>query len=527
MDSIGSAGLEIVDVHLSGSLADEVDEVLAGEVLAGEVLAGEVLAGEVLAGEVLAGEVLALAGEVLAGEVLAGEVLAGEVLAGEVLALAGEVLADEGSLSLQSRRVVQRSGKHQVLAAAGAPSRYASAGAGASSPKPTLFYPSRLGREGLPTRLLLHEFPSLAASTAQNRIVDQCYCDCWTTNPGCIYPQPRHCPQSVWVRAAGKMSSFAGDGDSLGQEGRGKTLNIGKSFIKRIAYRIRGGAATPETNAAPEEPPNDFVLEVERDRAAPSEPKAIPTSVRYVESNVSEILPQPGSNANLIIPIKYVRGEDRHERTRRLLAKYGLSVEAQDWMPAISNYPATVLRVEKQIRMRVRFTCHLCEHIFGANRNCKTCNHKRCEACPRHPSKRRLESKSREETDRENLTRTNLAKENLTITTDVVSTRKREHEEMESLTRSRSRGKMQASEDAPIPVMQSLQHSCHKCNITFEQRGRLERTHSGLNACIDHRGKGYGGYVIIAETLLQRDQKCVANVFTNGVRPVEGFPRKD
>ncbi|TID25860.1 Zinc finger RING FYVE PHD-type [Venturia nashicola] len=222
------------------------------------------------------------------------------------------------------------------------------------------------------------------------------------------------------------MSSFAGDGDSLGQEGRGKTLNIGKSFIKRIAYRIRGGAATPETNAAPEEPSNDFVLDVERDRAAPSEPKAIPTSVRYVESNVSEILPQPGSNANLIIPIKYVRGADRHERTRRLLAKYGLSVEAQDWMPAISNYPATVLRVEKQIRMRVRFTCHLCEHIFGANRNCKTCNHKRC-----------------------------------------------------------------------------------------------------LNACIDHRGKGYGGYVIIAETLLQRDQKCVANVFTNGVRPVEGFPRKD
>lgn len=49
----------------------------------------------------------------------------------------------------------------------------------------------------------------------------------------------------------------------------------------------------------------------------------------------------------------------------------------------------------------------------------------------------------------------------------------------------------------------------------------MERTNLGLNVCIDHRDKEYGGYVTIARAHLQRDQKCVANVFTRGVRPVE------
>lgn len=163
------------------------------------------------------------------------------------------------------------------------------------------------------------------------------------------------------------------------------------------------------------------------------------------------------------ISVTYPRGVDRHERTRRLLAKYGLSLEAQDWSPADSNSPNTVLRVEKQIRMRVRYTCHLCEHLFGAERYCKTCNHKRCGECPRHPSSR---NKRREEIDKENLA---------VINTDVVTLRKREHEEVELVTRSRSKGKSQVATDGPIlvPAVQLLQYSCHKCNIAFEQRGRL------------------------------------------------------
>lgn len=137
-------------------------------------------------------------------------------------------------------------------------------------------------------------------------------------------------------------------------------------------------------------------------------------------------------------------------------------------MPADSNSPATVLRVEKQIRMRIRYTCHLCERLFGADRSCKTCNHKRCQQCPRHPPKWRGESKNREEADKENSTKDKLA-----IDTDVVILRKREHEEVENITRSRSRGKKQASEDTAIPVTQLLQHCCHKCNTAFEQRSRL------------------------------------------------------
>lgn len=278
------------------------------------------------------------------------------------------------------------------------------------------------------------------------------------------------------------MSSSTGVGDSQGQEGHEKKFNAGKAFIKRLAYRIRGGGATPETNASQvpgghEDLSNGRILDEEEEGAPPNEPETEPNPPQEIERSVSIAplinaarysyfhsgIPQFPSQLDPRtdpIPVTYLRGADRHERTQRLLAKYGLSVEAQDWMPANSNSPTTVLRVEKQVRMRVRYTCHMCEHLFGVDRNCKTCNHKRCEKCPRHPSKRGMR---REETD----------KENLEINTDVVTSRKREHEDVECVTRSRSRGKHQAPSDGPTPVIQLLHYSCHKCKSAFEQRGRL------------------------------------------------------
>ncbi|KAE9980567.1 hypothetical protein EG327_006513 [Venturia inaequalis] len=262
------------------------------------------------------------------------------------------------------------------------------------------------------------------------------------------------------------MSSSARDADGQGHDGRERRLHAGKAFIKRIAYRMRGGSATTDMSASPlasahADPTTDPVLDVEEDRAPPSDPEAIATPTHDIDSDVPQIPSQIDPNPKTI-SVTYSRGAERHERTRRLLAKYGLSVEAQEWMPATSNPPMTVLRVEKQIRMRIRYTCHLCERLFGADRNCKTCNHKRCEECSQHPPKR---SKNREETNKEI-----SAKSNLAINTDVVTLRKREHEDVEAITRSCSRGKRQASEDAPIPVLQLLQHRCHKCDIAFEQR---------------------------------------------------------
>jgi hypothetical protein len=45
-------------------------------------------------------------------------------------------------------------------------------------------------------------------------------------------------------------------------------------------------------------------------------------------------------------------------------------------------------RVHKNIRMRVRYTCHNCSTTFGRDRVCVGCQHRRCTRCSRYPPKR-------------------------------------------------------------------------------------------------------------------------------------------
>ena len=45
-------------------------------------------------------------------------------------------------------------------------------------------------------------------------------------------------------------------------------------------------------------------------------------------------------------------------------------------------------RVQKSIRMRVKYTCHNCRTVYGHDRICISCQHRRCPACVRHPPKK-------------------------------------------------------------------------------------------------------------------------------------------
>ena len=45
-------------------------------------------------------------------------------------------------------------------------------------------------------------------------------------------------------------------------------------------------------------------------------------------------------------------------------------------------------RVHKRTRMRVRYTCHLCATVYGHDRVCVFCEHRRCSQCTRYPAKR-------------------------------------------------------------------------------------------------------------------------------------------
>jgi hypothetical protein len=80
----------------------------------------------------------------------------------------------------------------------------------------------------------------------------------------------------------------------------------------------------------------------------------------------------------------------QQERARALFAKYGLTLEPEEWM---SPRNLEVKRVEKPIRMRVRRTCHRCQTTFGSDKVCASCQHVRCKKCPRHPPPRTKEEK--------------------------------------------------------------------------------------------------------------------------------------
>jgi hypothetical protein len=133
---------------------------------------------------------------------------------------------------------------------------------------------------------------------------------------------------------------------------------------------------------------------------------------------------------------------DRHamqqERARALFAKYGLTLDSHDWITGPGPVP-TVQRVEKSIRMRVHRSCHHCGTIYGAEKVCLHCEHKRCSKCPRYPRKK-----------------TTVAKEKGTGT-DEKPKKKR------VLTFTTSAG----NEPADQPSKQAVRRSCHKCQTVF------------------------------------------------------------
>ncbi|OQD76378.1 hypothetical protein PENDEC_c004G06416 [Penicillium decumbens] len=72
----------------------------------------------------------------------------------------------------------------------------------------------------------------------------------------------------------------------------------------------------------------------------------------------------------------------QREKARSLFAKYGLTLEPDEWK---SPTDLQFARVTKPIRMRVRRACHRCDTTFGPDKVCVNCQHPRCKKCPRFP----------------------------------------------------------------------------------------------------------------------------------------------
>ncbi|KAL1656017.1 hypothetical protein SLS61_001581 [Didymella pomorum] len=125
------------------------------------------------------------------------------------------------------------------------------------------------------------------------------------------------------------------------------------------------------------------------------------------------------------------------ERARQLFAKYGLTFESDDLFRTGASAPL-VPRVEKAIRMRVHRSCHKCGTLYGHDKNCVQCDHKRCKQCPRYPKKKTAGEKKEKEASEQP-----KKKKVLTLTT------------------------RNGNELTYQPATQRVRRTCHKCEALF------------------------------------------------------------
>ncbi|EXJ74732.1 uncharacterized protein A1O5_01427 [Cladophialophora psammophila CBS 110553] len=75
----------------------------------------------------------------------------------------------------------------------------------------------------------------------------------------------------------------------------------------------------------------------------------------------------------------------RFSKAQAIFARHNLELDETEWEP---KYKVPHERVYKNIRMRVRYTCHNCSTTFGRDRVCIGCQHRRCTRCSRYPPKK-------------------------------------------------------------------------------------------------------------------------------------------
>ncbi|KAH8705475.1 hypothetical protein BGW36DRAFT_13929 [Talaromyces proteolyticus] len=154
----------------------------------------------------------------------------------------------------------------------------------------------------------------------------------------------------------------------------------------------------------------------------------------------------------------------QQERARALFAKYGLTLEPEEWM---SPRNLEVQRVEKSIRMRVRRTCHRCQTTYGPDKVCANCQHVRCKKCPRYPpalSKEEKEARALAKTQAKSAapvataaTATGIA----TGPTPAAAQKKQKHPPLTIPSRTGGQDLVYKQ------IRQRVRRTCHRCQTLF------------------------------------------------------------
>ncbi|KAL5113411.1 hypothetical protein ACEQ8H_008708 [Pleosporales sp. CAS-2024a] len=177
------------------------------------------------------------------------------------------------------------------------------------------------------------------------------------------------------------MSTRAAAGS---EEARPRTpdrrMSLGK-YVKRMSSVFKRDKPTKH-GGQPAMPPRDAP-------AVAAPPDAVTVQeVQEVQEAASTQTPTTTPTKTATATLVLDRHALQQERARALFAKYGLTLDTHEWIAAPAPMPA-VQRVEKAIRMRVHRSCHHCGSVYGAEKVCLQCEHKRCKKCPQYPKRRR------------------------------------------------------------------------------------------------------------------------------------------
>lgn len=125
--------------------------------------------------------------------------------------------------------------------------------------------------------------------------------------------------------------------------------------------------------------------------AANREPACDPQPVFEVDDTLPdpipdiELGPEPAQPSNVSQEDSRSEAQMRSDRVQALFARYHVDLDETEWAqrPRVPRE-----RVQKDVRIRVRYTCHKCSTTFGHDRVCGSCRHRRCARCSRHPARK-------------------------------------------------------------------------------------------------------------------------------------------
>lgn len=268
-------------------------------------------------------------------------------------------------------------------------------------------------------------------------------------------------------------------------EPQGRTSSIGRAFKRlRTALRIpippnRDSVSPTPISAHPPE-----TIAEHDENIAPVAPSAdvIEARLAFTYEPVGILLLNPYSINldNLVVddeakprspprdPIAVIRSPLQQERARQLFERYGLTFDPNDLAPApspaASPHSSGIQRVEKQIRMRIRYNCHRCQTTFGATPICSSCEHHRCRRCPRHPPKR-----ARPRNSETGSTRGEGSRGGESMEVDREAKRQKRGSTSPPVI---SMPKVSRSDGDPqSPLMRRAPRVCHKCKTIFSLVG--------------------------------------------------------